>query len=154
MKRSPLSRRTPLRAAQIRAVRDGDDLEAPKKPAQRDTGPSKAVRRQVEARDGSCARCDLPGLRVWPAHQVHHRRPRGMGGSQRDNTNSPANLLWLCAVCHAWIERHREQALADGYLIGQHYTDPSAIPVLWHGRYVYLGHDGTVHTAQTTGETA
>lgn len=51
-----------------------------------------SVRRGVYKRDGwRCALCDsTDGL------QIHHVRPRGMGGG-----NSPMNLITLCWRCHA-----------------------------------------------------
>jgi hypothetical protein len=45
---------------------------------------------------------------------VHHRRPRGMGGSKDPQTNSPENLLLLCGSgttgCHGYFESHRKEA--------------------------------------------
>lgn len=80
----------------------------------RRTGPSRAVVEMVLARSGGmCERCYGTG------EQIHHRRPRGMGGTHRVETNMPANLVHLCHSCHGWVESHRTQALADGWLIRQ-----------------------------------
>ena len=80
----------------------------------RRTGPAKAVVEMVLARSGGmCERCGGNG------EQIHHRRPRGMGGTHRQETNMPANLVNLCRECHGWVESHRTQALADGWLIRQ-----------------------------------
>lgn len=108
------------------------------------TGPSAAVRALVIAReDGCCARCGLRGGdHVWPPHQIHHRRPRGMGGTSRKDTNSPAALLYLCASCHARTESRRAEALDRGLLVRQT-QDPAAVPVLYRSVWVLLRPDGT-----------
>lgn len=93
----------------------------------RPTGPTKAVVALVWERDqGSCARCGT-GLLFedrgfgW---SVHHRSPRGMGGSKAPHVNRPANLVTLCGSgvtgCHGWVESHREQATTDGWLVSRH----------------------------------
>ncbi len=49
-------------------------------------------RRAIYERDGfRCALCDSTKYL-----QIHHHTPRGQGG-----TNSPHNLITLCADCHA-----------------------------------------------------
>lgn len=49
-------------------------------------------RRHIYERDGfRCALCDSTKYL-----QIHHHTPRGQGG-----TNSPHNLITLCADCHA-----------------------------------------------------
>jgi len=92
----------------------------------RRTGPSAAVRDEVYERAGyRCERCgDADG-----PFEVHHRRPRGMGGSRREDTNSPANLLLLCTRCHLWTESNRATALERGYLVPQG-QDPATVPVI------------------------
>lgn len=76
--------------------------------------------------------------------EVHHRRPRGMGGSKDWLTNTPANGILLCPDCHRFIESHREKALALGWLVPQG-ADPQRVPVLYHShRWVRLTTDGTV----------
>jgi hypothetical protein len=49
---------------------------------------------------------------------IHHRKPRQMGGSRMAWLNEPENLLMLCGSgttgCHGWIESHR----TDGYHFG------------------------------------
>lgn len=73
---------------------------------------------------GVCERC-----LAADATQVHHRLPRGAGGSaHRPEVNMPANLLDLCLTCHAICESERERAYLLGLLVhrGQR---PSEIPV-------------------------
>lgn len=102
----------------------------------------------VLERDGhACVVCGYPvsGERgiSW---SIHHRRPRGMGGSKRPDTNSPVNLVTVdgsgTTGCHGWLESHRAGAFCNGFLLMQH-SDPAAIPLLLHGnRWVYLTEDG------------
>jgi hypothetical protein len=55
-----------------------------------------------------------------------------MGGTWRDDTNSPANLVILCGTgtekCHGFVEANRFQALGLGLLVRQHMT-PSQMPL-------------------------
>lgn len=43
---------------------------------------------------------------------LHHRRRRSQGGS-----DDPANLLWVCAICHSLIHGLPGLALERGWLI-------------------------------------
>jgi hypothetical protein len=71
---------------------------------------------------GCCARCGraVSGVRGrdW---SLHHRRPRGAGGSSLVWVNLPANLLILCGSgttgCHGWVESHRDAARRAGFLV-------------------------------------
>ena len=95
------------------------------------TGPDLATVMTVLQRDGyHCVRCNAPiqGDRGvgWV---LHHRRPRAMGGTRRDDANSPANLLSLCAPCHDWIESNRNESRAAGWLVPLMW-DPATVPVV------------------------
>lgn len=70
----------------------------------------------------SCRRCGRLG------EQIHHRRPRQMGGTRRRWVNQPANLVLLCIRCHQWVELHRELATEQGWLVPEGYG-PQAIPI-------------------------
>lgn len=101
------------------------------------TGFSKAVRGVVEARSGGvCERCGTN-----PAVQIHHRRPRSMGGSRRKDTNLPANGLSVCVPCHCAIESDRDEALRHGWLVRQG-RDPKLVPVFRRGQWVRLNNEG------------
>jgi hypothetical protein len=78
-----------------------------------------------------CERCSA--LTTWTGGQVHHRLPRGMGGSSDPAIHSPANLLLLCPECHSWVEKNRTVAYKAGWLVkrGQ---DPAQVPVEIVGR--------------------
>lgn len=57
------------------------------------------TRREVLARDRH--RCQAPGCTHTRFLEVHHRKPRHLGG-----TNKAENLITLCAACHRlWHER-------------------------------------------------
>jgi hypothetical protein len=86
------------------------------------------------------------GYRVamLPEHErsLHHRRPRGMGGTRRADTHTAANLLLVCGSgvtgCHAYAESHRELAYERGWLVRQG-DDPARTPLVLHsGRRVLL----------------
>ena len=107
--------------------------------------PTEKVRSQVLDRDEFC--CVRCGAYVGPFgdYSIHHRRPRGMGGTKRPESNLPANLLTLCGSgttgCHGEVESNRTAAVADGFLVSQH-ADPEVIPVhTWRGK-VLLSNDG------------
>jgi 5-methylcytosine-specific restriction protein A len=90
-------------------------------------GVTPSARQMVHARSRMrCERCQCS--LVWAGGQVHHRRPRGSGGSRAKDTNRPPNLLHLCVTCHSWIESNREKALALGLLVHQGAT-PATVPV-------------------------
>ncbi|PYY59992.1 HNH endonuclease [Curtobacterium sp. MCSS17_011] len=77
-----------------------------------------------------CGRSILTG-----AYSIHHRRPRGMGGTSAVSANLAANAVTLCgtgtAGCHGWTEAHRRDAFRLGLLMPQG-TDPAAVPILHH----------------------
>lgn len=105
----------------------------------RNTGPTKAVRDLVLSRaQGVCERCGAA-----PATDLHHRRPRGMGGDRSAVANSPANLLACCRDSHRWIEANRAVAEARGWIVRRP-QDPRdvEVTVVPHGR-VLLSDDGT-----------
>lgn len=77
------------------------------------TGPTREVALLVMSRaDGMCLRC----LRR-PGAQIHHRKPRGMGGTVEPAINRPPNLVWLCSNCHAWVESNRLAGYDTGWLV-------------------------------------
>jgi hypothetical protein len=83
---------------------------------------------------------------VCGEHRVqerHHRRPRGMGGSRRDDTNVASNGLGLCSGCHRLIESYRTVAELLGWLVPQG-TDPSNRRVIYRGQPALLADDGGI----------
>lgn len=81
-----------------------------------------------------------------PTWQIHHRKPRGMGGTRDPLVNSPSNLVLLCGSgtegCHGWVESHRTEAREAGWLVSQH-ADPRYQPIDHEGRLTFLTEDGT-----------
>lgn len=111
------------------------------------------VRRLVLDRDrGRCRRCGGRG------GSVHHRIPRGMGGTRWEGIHSPALLVLLCgdgtSGCHGWVESNRAAALRLGWLLSRHLfdLDPADVPLRWDDRRerLYLHHDGTTHIDEST----
>jgi hypothetical protein len=103
------------------------------------TGFPKPVRDIITARaKGGCEICffAIPD-------QIHHRRPRGAGGSKRADTNTASNGIAICAACHRMVESNRTEAFTNGWLVRQGH-DPAAVPVLRYGSdWVQLNNDGT-----------
>lgn len=136
-RRVGLKRRTPLRA-RTALTRKAVGRHV------RPTGPlPEVVDLVLERAQYSCELC-LVGL--GPTRGIgwalHHRRPRRIGGSRRADTNSPANLLALCAPCHEVIEVQRAVAYEGGWLLHAG-DDPAVHPVLIGAdRWLYLAPDG------------
>lgn len=88
--------------------------------------------------------CELCG---HPATNIHHRLPRGMGGTRRA-IHTVEWLLHLCGWgnstgCHGAVESSRHVAYTNGWLLRQHQTPPTS-PVWVYGRtWVILKPDGT-----------
>jgi 5-methylcytosine-specific restriction endonuclease McrA len=99
----------------------------------------------VLARDSNtCQRCGANLL--YKLASIQHRRPRGAGGSAW--VDIPSNLVLLCGSatspgCHAHVETHRVDALADGWLIPKLSSKhPSEVPLLSIHGWVLLTDDG------------
>lgn len=99
----------------------------------------------VVREDGRCFRCgrqvaiyegetyhDLPVVKRVAEFSIHHRKPRGMGGSNSMDINIFPNLIVLCGTgttgCHGWVEANREQAYKDGLLIHSGIGNPILTP--------------------------
>lgn len=103
------------------------------------TGFSLEVKALITARARHlCERCGYGNSTV----QIHHRRPRGMGGTKRLETNLPSAGVLLCQPCHAEVESHRLKAYSDGWLVRQHQS-PLDAPLYRRGHWVLLDDDGT-----------
>lgn len=109
----------------------------------RNTGPSSDVVDAVYERAmHSCEVCtESVGDRRGEDHHIHHRRPRGAGGSRRADTNSPANLLLLCPECHRQIEGHREVSFGMGWLLRQSQNPVEVKVLVQRDRWVFLTAD-------------
>lgn len=115
----------------------------------RQTGPRRDVVDAVIDRAQGC--CEIGGHEIRGDERgrdwsIHHRVPRGMGGSRRPELNAPANLLLACGSgttgCHGAIEASRAGAYAAGWLLTRT-ADPAVEPVLIGGsRWVLLTPEG------------
>lgn len=153
MKRSPMpDRKAPMSRTGLRVVGDKERVKPKRRSS---TGPRAVVRLVVVSRaGGSCELCGVPVAfvdddgQVTPlaAYSVHHRQPRGMGGTDDPAVNSPVNLLLLCGTgvsgCHGVVESQRVLAKANGWLVPRP-TDPASVPVELHDGRRLLTPDGT-----------
>lgn len=112
----------------------------------RSTGFPPLVRTLIyERAAGRCERCD-----EWASDcEIHHRRPRGMGGSRREDTNTTSCGVLLCASCHRHVESYRAKAFDDGWLVRQSQS-PKDIPVYRRGEWVLLLDDGYMHFVEAS----
>lgn len=140
MKRSRMpDRTTPLRTATPLARTSRLQSSGPIKAKRRDTGPTARVRTLVHIRaEGCCEICGQYGT------DIHHRVPRGVGGSSDPRINLASALLLLCRKCHRWIEENRAAAYAAGWLVRCR-RDPAATAVRIGGQRCYLTDDGRYH---------
>lgn len=94
-------------------------------------------------------RCEICGIQTEYG-QFHHRNPRRMGGTSREEVGGPDNALYLHFTCHDRVERNRAGSYFTGYLVAAN-DDPSLIPVrLWDGWFL-LNRDGTLTQASAAG---
>lgn len=117
---------------------------ATKKPAPQ--GFPASVKAIVHARSKGVCELDSCG----PAQVIHHRRPRGAGGTSLPWVNRAANALHLSDACHAQrVEAQRHLSYVNGWLVSMLGTAVSAdVPVLYRGRWVLLRDDGSVTPIQ------
>lgn len=88
------------------------------------TGPDLATRQAVINRArGRCERCGHPGV------HIHHRKPRGMGGTSDPAINTAPNLVFLCLTCHEYVERNRTHAYDAGWL-AHRWEDPADVAAI------------------------
>ena len=94
-------------------------------------------------------RCERCGTDSSLRYSLHHRKPRGMGGSKDPAINNPSNLIFLCGSgtegCHGWVESNRSIAYTDGLLVHR-VDDPAEIPVVLRYGEVFLDEEGGVQT--------
>ena len=80
----------------------------------------------VKARSRGMCEVRIPGVCEGRATNIHHRLPEGQGGK-----SEPSNLIALdgsgTTGCHGWIEHHREESYAAGWLVHS-WEDPAEVP--------------------------
>lgn len=111
--------------------------------------PKRVAELVIERDKGECvAQVTHIGLgRLY--EQLHHRKPRRMGGSRDPGVNLPQNLICLCRPCHEWIESHRAEAMDKGWLVRGN-QDIVTTPLVYRGTDRYLMPDGTIRPFITT----
>jgi 5-methylcytosine-specific restriction protein A len=82
------------------------------------------AKKSVVNRDGGkCLKCRKV------ATDVHHRRPRGMGGTSDDHISyGMANLVSLCRTCHDWVHANPWPSYTLGWLVKTG-EDPDDVPI-------------------------
>lgn len=92
--------------------------------------------------------CEVSGQPLDPAgFDAHHRRPKGMGGTYRPDTDTLVNLLALAPYVHNMDPRsvHLDPTWSRprGYLVAKNTARVDLVPVLHHsGIWVLLTHKG------------
>lgn len=101
-----------------------------------------------------CERCNGSLFGVY-GYSLHHRRPRGMGGSRDPRTNRVPNFLVLCGSgttgCHGWVEQNRARAYDTGFLVRRGH-DPEHTPIVGYQGLqtpIWLCDDGHYHPSPT-----
>lgn len=104
------------------------------------------VRATVLQRDGHCCRRCHRSILDHPS-SIHHRKPRGMGGTSDVRSKDVRNLVLLCGTgttdCHGWVESHRAEAEEEGWLLSS-YDDLDRPTVDLYGTAVTYHADGCV----------
>ncbi|GGL27518.1 HNH endonuclease [Phycicoccus endophyticus] len=103
-----------------------------------------SVRELIIQRDAHrCARCSA--LLLSAPHSIHHRKPRGAGGTRDHRSIDPRNGVLVCGTgttgCHGWIESHRAAAYATGWLL-RSYDQLDKPLITLDGHAIYLTDDG------------
>jgi 5-methylcytosine-specific restriction protein A len=89
---------------------------------------------------GCCERC----LKATLCGHVHHRRPKGAGGSKAPDRHDVSNLVYLCTDCHRWAHGNPIDSKHFGFLVPRSSGDsPLDVPITDRsGRTQYLDNLG------------
>jgi 5-methylcytosine-specific restriction protein A len=89
-----------------------------------------------ERQDYHCLRCGVNS----PDGDVHHRRPRMMGGgnARLEWINAGANLVLLCRGCHHHLEANPAEARAGGYRLDHGDLPDDVLVFRYDGLWVRL----------------
>ena len=92
-------------------------------------------------------------LNLWHSYSVHHRLPRGMGGTKGTKIHQPSYLLVLCGSgtsgCHGFFEQFRRLAKQNGIIL---YRIDKANEVPFrdkYGKWWLIDDNGQKHTVAT-----
>lgn len=95
--------------------------------------------------DRAQGHCEITGRylgeRGGDGYACHHRRPKGMGGSRADDTNTLSNLIAITHAIHNGdahsVHLHPGWSRTLGYLLGQDQV-PRLEPILLRGQALVL----------------
>lgn len=88
---------------------------------------SPAVREIVQLR--SMGMCEACGRGLSTGAEIHHRLPRGMGGSHLALKGRASNALRLCTDCHRFCETNDPVVYVNGWKL-RHGQIPTDVAVL------------------------
>lgn len=100
--------------------------------------------------------CEVSGVRLdYEAFDAHHRRPKGMGGTDREDKDWLSNLLATDPAVHNGgpqsVHGRPTWSRPRGYLLPKNVPWAGMVPVLYRGRFWFmLGDDltgGGLHPA-------
>jgi 5-methylcytosine-specific restriction protein A len=101
----------------------------------------KQNRQTVQGRAfGRCERC----LKATLCGHLHHRRPKGLGGSKAPDRHDVSNLVYLCPDDHSWAHNNPLDAIAAGYLVPRSSgLSPLMVPIKdMAGQTLFLDNEG------------
>lgn len=90
----------------------------------------------VTGRSGGNCECMSSGCTLIAEH-LHHRRPKGIGGTRRPESQWASNALHVCLRCHLKIHAMPTWGRNNGFLVRQS-DDPAATPVRWRCSHAVL----------------
>lgn len=87
-----------------------------------------ANRRAVHDRAaGHCERCAM----TTTVPHLHHRRPKGLGGSSRADRHAVSNLVQLCPTCHQQVHANPAMSAEDGWIVPRSSgLEPAEVPIV------------------------
>lgn len=96
-----------------------------------------------EREGGRCAVSGQPlGDQDGQTWHLHHRRPKGMGGTSRADEDTLPNVIAVTPAAHRGIHAYPARSMPRGLLLSKAQPDPAACPVrLWRG-WVFLAVEG------------
>lgn len=137
MKRTPLTRKTPLARVPF-ARKPPEPTTVARWPKQhRDEIP---IRNQQRVKLRADYRCEACGTDLFhhAGGELHHRVPKGMGGRSHPERHSPANLLFLCHDCHRHVTENPRTAYGFGRLVHRWLNPANQNVMVWGHGWVRL----------------
>lgn len=105
----------------------------------RPTGFPRPVIELVTARSQNYCECMSTGCTLIAEH-IHHRRPKGLGGTRRPESQWASNALHVCLRCHLKIHAMPTWSRTHGFLVRQA-DDPATVPLYWRFSQTLLLND-------------